>query len=176
LRIFFVFFKIDNGIHLKGVVLMKWITNDVDDYFHAKEYIDTAIIPLIPVQFTQELKSTVSMGEYISQLSEGLERQFRGRVFLLPSFSYFKSGDRQHILSQLQAIESELKDSGFKHIIYLTSDSEWKKTEEKLATLIWLPALPLEHVEQENKLTILDEQVKEVMKLVMEEWKNQSGA
>jgi hypothetical protein len=155
---------------------MKWLTNDVDDYFHAKEYIDTAIIPLLPVKFTEELKSTVSMGEYISQLSEGLERQLRGRVFLLPSFSYVKTGDYSNLLSQLQPMEDELKNNGFKHIFYLTSDSNWKKVENNLATLIWLPALPLEHVDPENKWTILDEQVKEVMKLIMEEWKTQTGS
>ncbi|OZM57282.1 hypothetical protein CIB95_07405 [Lottiidibacillus patelloidae] len=150
---------------------MKWQTKDVDEYFHAREYIDTAIIPLLPIQWNDELKSSVAMGEFISLISEGLERQLRGRVYLLPSFSYVKSEDRLNILPNLLSIETELKENGIKHIIYLTCDSDWKRVEEKLATLIWLPSLPLQHVKQENKLSILEEQVKEVMKLVMDEWK-----
>jgi hypothetical protein len=171
LRNFPVFFKIENGIDLKGVATMKWHTKDVDEYFHAKEYVDTAIIPLLPIQWNDELKSSVAMGEFISLISEGLERQLRGRVFLLPSFSYMKKEDRSKILPNLKAIETELKENGIKHIIYITSDSDWKRLEENLKTLIWLPTLPLQHVKQENKLSILEEQVKEVMKLVMEEWK-----
>jgi hypothetical protein len=177
LRFFTAFFKIRDGkIILKEIDVMKWITKDVDTYFQAKEYVDTAIIPLIPIQFKDELKSSVVMGEFITLICEGLERELHGRVFQLPQFSYLKSVEKTTHLPHLKLLEEELFANGFSHIFYLTSDVDWKAVESELSSLIWMPHLPLEHLKADSKMEILQEQVKQVMKLLMDDWKKQMDA
>ena len=67
-----------------------------------KEYVDTAVIPLIPVSFGDENEtSAASMSEFITLLSTLLERQFTGRILLLPPFTYLTEDDYENRLSDL---------------------------------------------------------------------------
>ncbi|MDI5789381.1 DUF2487 family protein [Bacillus licheniformis] len=53
---------------------MKWNTHDADVYLNAKEYIDTAVIPLISVDLGDQFKSAVSKGNlrlYLQKNSKG---------------------------------------------------------------------------------------------------------
>jgi len=43
----------------------EWKANEMDTYLQAKEYVDTAIIPLVPISCGDRMKSTVVMGEFI---------------------------------------------------------------------------------------------------------------
>ncbi|MCA1030502.1 YpiF family protein [Bacillus timonensis] len=150
---------------------MKWITKDVDIYLQSKEYVDTAIIPLIPVSWTDNMKSTVAMGEFISILANEVDRQFKGRILLIPSFTYLISESEDSRISRLCGWEDDLKQKDFKHVIYLTSDSEWKNNESQLnGTLIWMPTLPLEYVEEKYKQTMIHDQMKQLISIFMNIW------
>lgn len=150
---------------------MKWVSKDVDMYLGAKEYVDTVVLPLLPVSFGTDIKQTVSMTEFISLLSNQLERQFKGRLLLLPGLSYLKTSNKDKLLDELKAWEKELKDQEFKHIFFVTSDSDWKLIEQELeGTLIWLPSLPLENLDQNYRHTILEDQVKQLLNLFIQKW------
>lgn len=150
---------------------MKWVSQDIDMYLNAKEYVDTVVLPLLPVSFEQDIKQTVSMTEFISLLSIQLERQFKGRLIMLPGFPYLKSSSEDKLLADVQQWENELLTHDFKHVFYVTSDSEWKKREEHLqGSLIWLPSLPLEHMDENYKNSILEDQVKQLLNLFVQKW------
>ncbi|WNS74021.1 YpiF family protein [Bacillus sp. DTU_2020_1000418_1_SI_GHA_SEK_038] len=152
---------------------MKWISQDIDKFLQSKEYVDTAVIPLLPVSLGNDMKQSASMSEFISLLSVQLERQFRGRVMMLPGYSYLKSASADKLSGDIKFWENELFANGFKHVFHVTSDSSWKSMEDQLdGSLIWLPSIPLEHMDERNRNTILEDQVKQLLNLFMQKWQN----
>ncbi|UOE54207.1 YpiF family protein [Bacillus sp. CMF12] len=152
---------------------MKWVSQDIEMFLKEKQYVDTAVLPLLPVSFGDDIKQSVAMTEFISLLSVQLERQFRGRLIMLPGYAYLKSAGEDSLLSGLGKWEAELKAQGFNHIFLLTSDSMWKSLEDRLeGGLIWLPSLPLEHMDENYRNSILDDQVKQLLNLFVQKWQN----
>lgn len=150
---------------------MKWVAKDIDMYLGAKEYVDTVVLPLLPVSFEDDIKQTASMTEFISLLSVQLERQFKGRLLMLPGFTYMKNNSDDKLLEYVKEWEIEFSRQEFKHIFYITSDSDWKTREDKIeGSLIWLPYLPLEHMDQNYRSSILEDQMKQMINLFIKKW------
>lgn len=153
---------------------MKWMTTEVDLYLQSKEYVDTAIIPLIPISIGEQMKNKVLEGEFITIISNEIERQFKGRMFLLPPFTYIS--DKEKVITELNRLK-EWKElvlaQGFKHVVFLTSDSTWKEQEGELdSSLIWLSPIPLEHVDGNLKQQIMTDQVQVLVPLLLKAWRN----
>ncbi|MBS4191025.1 YpiF family protein [Bacillus sp. FJAT-49705] len=152
---------------------MKWNPQDIDMFLQSKEYVDTAVLPLLPVAISKDTKQAASMTEFISLLSMQLERQFRGRLLLLPGYSYIKTESIDKLLGDLKVWERELLENGFKHVLFLTSDSNWKAVENQLeGELIWMPSLPLVHMDEKNRNSLLEDQVKQLMNLFLQKWQS----
>ncbi|MBM7661264.1 hypothetical protein JOC85_002036 [Bacillus mesophilus] len=152
---------------------MKWTTTDVDLYTQSKEYVDTVIIPLIPIAVGQQMKNIVLNGEFISILTTELERQFKGRAFLTPPFTYLKGEQVEQKYTRLIEWKEHFTSNEFKHVIYLTSDSDWKGYEGELGnSLIWLSAVPLEHVDSKVKQQIMTDQIQQIVPLLLSAWRN----
>lgn len=157
-----------------GVKRMKWTSEDIDMYIKAKEYVDTIVLPLYPIALDDQIKKTAEMTEFISLLTVQLERQFTGRLIMLPGFNYLKTTNREEVLNDLLTWEKEFLDKGFKHIVYLTSDSDWKLEEAKMTgSLIWLPTIPLQQMDQQYRNTILKDQLKQLVTLFIQKWEKQ---
>lgn len=148
---------------------LKWNSSDVDLYNQSKEYIDTAIIPLISVSVDSDFKHTVSKGEFISLVSTELERQLKGRVFLFPSFSYLKNSST--VVEDLSKWGEELQKE-FKHVIFLTSDEKLKDKggDDQNGQLIWLPSMPLEHMDDQLKRKLLQDQIEQILNILLQSW------
>jgi len=152
---------------------MKWVSKEIDVYLTSTNYIDTALVTLIPITFGEDMKQTVSMGEFSTVLTSEIERQLHGRIFAIPPFTYFKTESPTEKLDKLEQWINELKNSGFKFIFLITSDHEWKTVEDKLdAKLIWIPAIPLEHMDDKYKSEILHEQTKQILQIVTNQWQS----
>ncbi|MGG3469640.1 YpiF family protein [Neobacillus pocheonensis] len=150
---------------------MKWIPQEVETYLNAKEYVDTAVVPLYSVSVGGEMKQSASAAEFITLLTTHLERQFTGRIVLFPPFTYLKNQNEEKVLSDLLNWESAILQSEFKHVYYITSEIEWRAMTEKLkGAIIWLPAIPLEQMSDSQKLTIIDSQVKQILTLFTQKW------
>ncbi|RXJ03963.1 DUF2487 family protein [Anaerobacillus alkaliphilus] len=150
---------------------MKWQAKEVDLYLQAREYVDTAIVPLIPISWGNELKSTVQMGEFITLISDELERQFKGRVFQFPPYTYLKSEKVEDRLTRINMLDDHLKEHGFDFIVYLTSDIDWKQIETEMKdTLLWIPSIPLEHMEPKYKQETLSNQIKQMLPIMTNKW------
>lgn len=165
----------DNKEYLNGngVKRMKWNSQDIQLFIKEREYIDTAVVPLYPVSFREDMKQSVSMTEFLQLLSGQLEKQFKGRLLMLPGISYLKTLSEDKLTSDLKEWEDELISQGFKHIFYITSDSDWKTVEDKLTGgLIWMPSIPLENMDDQYKNSILDDQVKQLLNLFVRKWQN----
>ncbi|MEH7884684.1 YpiF family protein [Bacillus sp. JJ1609] len=151
---------------------MKWVAADIEMYQKAAEYVDTAIIPLLPVSFDSDMKQSASMAEFVGILTGQLEKQFKGRIFLLPAFVYIKGHSGN--LKTLQEWEKTVLDKQFKHLFFVTSDSSWRQHENEMSgTLLWLPSLPLEHIQDQQKVSIVEDQVKQLLTLFTEKWEQE---
>ncbi|MCL7745926.1 YpiF family protein [Halalkalibacter alkaliphilus] len=152
---------------------MKWQATEMDTYLQAKEYVDTAIIPLIPLSWQKEVKQTVAMGEFISIITGEVEKQFHGRVVQFPSFAYLKSEKFDKRLERLSEWQEELRAGGINHIVFLTSDGEWKTVEGELdGMLLWMPTIPLEHMDVTYKKDVISDQMKQLIPILTNQWQN----
>lgn len=140
---------------------MKWTAKDVDMYHQAKEYVDTALVPCIPIGCTN-MKAFAEMSEHTLLIANEVERQFKGRVMLFPPLTYF-------IHEQVQARVHEwinmLKQTGFQHICFLTSHADIADE-----SFVYVPALPLEHADESYKQKVVRQQVEQVMDALVTKW------
>lgn len=150
---------------------MKWIAKDIEQYLKSQEYIDTAVISLIPVAFGTEMKQAALEAEFITLVSAVIERQFTGRILLLPPYTYLSATDQGIRVEGLNEWVTGLKTSQLKHIFLLTCDSEWKLQENELAELlIWIPAIELENLENSQKISIIENQVQQLLAIFSRKW------
>ena len=150
---------------------MKWNNEDMEMFIKAKEYVDTIVLPLYPITFDEKIQQTAGMTEFISLLSGHLERHFKGRLILMPGFMYLKSASEDELYQDIIKWEEEFLNKGFKYIYYLTSDIDWRRLENSLkGSLIWLPTIPLQKMDDKSRNTILEDQVKQLVELFTQKW------
>ncbi|PPA71256.1 YpiF family protein [Jeotgalibacillus proteolyticus] len=150
---------------------MLWNAKEIGLFIKEKAYIDTVVVPLLPISFTDTTKQEAEQAEFITLLTNLLERQFKGRMLLIPPYTYMSSEVQGSGLERLQNWCEELKNQGFKHVVCLTSDPGWKEHETDLdANLIWMPSIPLEHMDEKYKRKIVDDQVNQLVKLIVQNW------
>ena len=149
---------------------MNYNANDIEVFLQQKDFIDTAIVPLLPIDFsTTDGNQSGPAAEYIENLVSFIEKQFKGRIFLTPTFSYFqKKGN-----IDLESILINLKDSGFKYILFITTDQNYAKLSEDF-DILWLPAIPLESMDAAVKIRILQEQLNLVIPKLTTLWTGQA--
>lgn len=146
---------------------MKWNAHDADVYLNAKEYIDTAVIPLISVDLGEQFKSAVSKGEFTSMLAEELERQLKGRIYLFPPYTYLQADEKSaRDLFDLK----EMAEKHFRHTIFLTADERWKHALSDEQRLLWIPAVPLELMKDSLKQKVLDDQIEQILNILLQYW------
>ncbi|QFT89387.1 hypothetical protein FIU87_12080 [Bacillus sp. THAF10] len=152
---------------------MKWSSKDISQYVQAREYIDTVVLPLIPINFKENIQTLASQGEYITILSYELERQFKGRIILMPSYSYPEDLTEEQKIAHLHALSLHMKESGVKHVFLLTSDSTWIQHEQQLeGKLIWLPAIPMQDMEEKYQQKIIQDQMNQLLPMFIQKWQN----
>jgi Protein of unknown function (DUF2487) len=154
---------------------MNWNVKDIEVFEAEKAYIDTAVIPIVPVDFLKDIRVSAAQFEFVNLLTLHLEKQFKGRMMITPSFTYRMSSPMDGEVSRLTQWAEELSDSGVKHIFYLTSDSQWKKVEGQLGDrLIWVPSIPLENLDEQYKHSIMEDQVKQLLNVIVQNWQKNS--
>ncbi|MGG4168471.1 YpiF family protein [Rossellomorea vietnamensis] len=154
---------------------MNWNVKDIEVFEAEKAYVDTAVIPVVPVDFGEDIRVSAAQSEFINLLTLHLERQFKGRMMMIPSFTYRMSSSMDSEVSELSQWAEELTGSGVKHVFFLTSDSGWKKVEDKLGEgLIWVPSIPLENLDEQYKHSIMEDQVKQLLNVIVQKWQKNS--
>lgn len=150
---------------------MHFTGKDMDQYVQQKEYVDTAVVPLVQLDLSiGGLKPSASASDYLQSLTNLLEKQFKGRILLFPPLSYGKNSDRSRMAAE---ISDELSNTAFKHVFYVTTDPEWRSLEEA-GNVIWLPAIPTENMDQSFKLSVMEDQLRQVLPVFIKEWSQPS--
>jgi len=156
---------------------MKWKVHEIDTYNQAKEYVDTAVIPLIPLHWGKGEKDTIAMGEFTEYITDRIENQFTGRVFLMPSFTYLKTEISSDKIRRLKEWDRHLFQQGFKYIFYVTSDFEWKSLDKQLPDeLIWIPAISSETMNSTQLKKTIEQQTEQIMPLFTGKWQTEPNS
>lgn len=146
---------------------MYFNANDVTSFMAQKEFIDTAIVPLVSIDLTSEkIKQSGAEADFLLSLTSFVEQQFKGRLLLLPPFSYSTILKNEEMPQQL---ESQLHNAGFKHVFFITCDHFWTNIGDVL-NVIWLPAIPLESMDKGVKNSILEDQLRQVIPTLSTKW------
>ena len=140
---------------------------DIEQFLQNKEFIDTAIIPLVGLNFEEaKIRHSGSQAEYLMTLTAFIEQQFKGRLMLMPPLTYFEA---QKEVIDLNNMENYFKEGGFKHVFFVTSDNHWASVKDQ-QKVIWLPSIPLESMDKAVKQRILEDQLKQVIPFFTSEW------
>ncbi|MEO4053157.1 YpiF family protein [Solibacillus sp. CAU 1738] len=143
---------------------------DVELFQAQKQFIDTAIVPLLSLDFEENsMKQSSSAAEYLMSLTAFIEQQFKGRLMLTPPFSYIEQTRHQIDITIIKEI---LTKSGFKHVIFISCDHFWTSLQDDL-NIIWLPPIPLESMDKSVKQRILEDQLKQVIPNLTAAWSKQ---
>ena len=146
---------------------MYFNANDVTSFMAQKEFIDTAIVPLVSIDLTSEkIKQSGAEADFLLSLTSFVEQQFKGRLLLLPPFSYSTILENEEMPQQL---ESQLHNAGFKHVFFITCDHFWTNIGD-VVNVIWLPAIPLESMDKGVKNSILEDQLRQVIPTFSTKW------
>jgi len=146
---------------------MNWEAKSMDTIIEQKEYIDTALIPLILIEGTPEgMKQSASAAEFLMNLTPFIEKQFKGRIVQFPPFSYTTESDKERLSSEWK---SELEKMNFKHYIFLTTDRTWSEN-GRLPEAVHIPSIPLEHMDKQVKQSVLQDQLRQLIPLLSKRW------
>ncbi|TVP84632.1 MAG: DUF2487 family protein [Alkalicoccus sp.] len=150
---------------------MKWTGQDTVVYEKAKEYVDTAVIPLLPVAGGKEQQESVLMGEFTQYLTEYLEKQYMGRVYLLPPFTYLKEESGEEKKNRLTAWAAHFEKHGFKYFLFVTADMQWRKINlEEAGELVWIPAFSVHDMEPGKRHQAIEQQAQQIIPLMTQQW------
>ncbi|TSB46927.1 DUF2487 family protein [Alkalicoccobacillus porphyridii] len=150
---------------------MKWNTKDIKVYQQQKQYVDTVLIPLLPMSPGKELARSVTQSEYSMAISDELERMYQGRLIVSLPFTYQPVGSYESVLDQLNQWIHAWREDGIKHVVLVTSDSEWRSYETALSgTLIWLAAVSLSTMEPKERMNICSQIAQDLAPIFKKEW------
>ena len=143
---------------------------DVEQFQAQKQFIDTAIVPLLNLNFEDNsIKQSSSAAEYLMSLTAFIEQQFKGRLMLIPPFTYIEQ-TRQQV--DINVLKEALINSGFKHVFFVTCDHYWTSFQNN-SNIIWLPPIPMESMDKTVKQKILEDQLKQVIPSLTLAWSKQ---
>ncbi|MFE0302462.1 MULTISPECIES: YpiF family protein [Bacillus] len=145
---------------------MKFQAEDADLFLQSKDYIDTAIIPLVGID-ASHIKQTVSLGEFTMLVAEDLERQLKGRVFLFPPHTYLEVNNRKQ--EDILAVKQSLQEH-FQHVVFITSDNKWKEQLEVIESAFILQSVPLEHLKVNLKQKVIQDSVEQILNFLLQKW------
>ncbi len=152
---------------------MKWTPEDLQKYVQAKEYIDTAIIPVLGFQMNDEkkLEKEAFQREVLSIYTNEIEKELSGRLLLTPPYNYVKSNDMSGELNRLNDWIDHIKEQPFTSVFILTFDNQWKKNEKDLnAELLWFPSVQTGDIKSEETIRMIRNQVDQISELIRTYW------
>lgn len=153
---------------------MQWKLEDIRMYTQAKEYVDTIMIPMLPatLQVKDEQLATMTIqSEMLSVFMNEIEKQFKGRILLSPSYTYSPNANVDCEIDRLNRWIEEAEAQGIEHVLLFTTDPKWKKKERKLnGSLVWIPAGDMDSIQSEEAQVFIQSQINQIIELITAYW------
>lgn len=152
---------------------LKWFSEDLKKYVEAKEYVDTAIIPLQAFHLSEDaiVGNDAFQREVLSIYAQEVEKELSGRVMLTPTYNYLKYANIETEVNRLNEWITNLETQPFKTIFCITFDNVWKKNEKELnCNLLWLPGMKSGNIKSAETLRVIKSQVEQISELIQSYW------
>gem|GEM_PF-6060729 len=148
---------------------MKWDLQTIDRYLEAKEYIDTAVIPISSIDLGENCKEGLTQLQTLLQTTQLVEEQLQGRVMLFPLYTDVGQADQNIRYQLLQTYTEELKQNGFPHVLWVGFSRDkllWAGASDDLFFVFLEDFISLEKEAQGNDLRQLADKIQhEIMNL-----------
>ncbi|SDJ67600.1 DUF2487 family protein [Sediminibacillus albus] len=152
---------------------MQWNKQDLGQYLTAEEYIDTLLIPLVPISLAtgEDMVKGAGQMETTNIFVKEMEKQYKGRIFLLPIYSYLSSPDLEAEAVRLNKWVENACQRPFRHVFFFTFDHQWKKQERLLSgNLLWLPSIKADDIQSKETKAVVNDQVSQLTELIKSYW------
>jgi len=150
---------------------VRWLAKDGALYVESKSYIDTLFVPLVSVSFGEKVKKSGNDYEFLQLITTHLERQFQGRILLLPTVIYPEELSDSYKKILAEELFQRFPEEDFQHRFFISTTVDLKDEVEKNGGIfIFLPSIPLEHIDGPNRLSIIENQVRQLSPLVVDRW------
>jgi hypothetical protein len=125
------------------------------------EFIDTAIVPLVNIDFNNEVQNNANNLELMQFITIQLEKQLKGRLMITPVLTLI--GDNY---DNIEEYKTQLLDYGFKNIVLLS----FTALELDDVSTIKVNSIPISDMDNDMKLSIINDEVKSVIKEIILVW------
>lgn len=152
---------------------MKWKKAELEKYVQAKEYVDTILLPLIPIQMgnDEESEKNSFQSEIINIFANEIEKELSGRVMLAPNYNFLKTADKSIEAKRINFWIQDMQEQPFEHITLLTFDPSWKKHEKDInGSLLWIPGIQSGDIRSKEMQEFVRNQVAQITEIIRSSW------
>ncbi|WP_315793033.1 DUF2487 family protein [Paenibacillus sp. BIC5C1] len=139
---------------------MKFSEMTQDSWAELQLYLDTCLIPYTALKGKQSPVEATEALERLRDFLDLVEIPFKGRIMTYPAFHYV-SPDMSMALNTLS---EELKSSGFKYVVIMSSDGELEQTQITSADLVLSRSVLIQEVGEEGISRFVGEKIRELWK------------
>ncbi|RAW18258.1 DUF2487 domain-containing protein [Paenibacillus taichungensis] len=139
---------------------MKFSEMTQDSWAELQLYLDTCLIPYTALKGKQSPVEATEALERLRDFLDLVEIPFKGRIMTYPAFHY-ASPDMSMALNTLS---EELKSSGFKYVVIMSSDGELEQTQITSADLVLSRSVLIQEVGEEGISRFVGGKIRELWK------------
>ncbi|WP_339235177.1 DUF2487 family protein [Paenibacillus sp. FSL R5-0517] len=139
---------------------MKFSEMTQDSWAELQLYLDTCLIPYTALSGEQSPVEVTEALERLRDFLDLVEIPFKGRIMTYPAFHYANP----ELSMTLNSLSSQLKSSGFKYVVIMSSDGQLNEVEIPSADLVLSRSVLTHEVGEEGIARFVGEKIRELWK------------
>ncbi|MEK4527521.1 DUF2487 domain-containing protein [Paenibacillus sp. BGI2013] len=139
---------------------MKFSEMTQDSWAELQLYLDTCLIPYTALSGEQSPVEATEALERLRDFLDLVEIPFKGRIMTYPAFHYSNS----ELSMTLNSLSAQLKSSGFKYVVIMSSDGHLHGVEIPAADLVLSRSVLTHEVGEEGIARFVGEKIRELWK------------
>ncbi|MEC0124353.1 DUF2487 family protein [Paenibacillus pabuli] len=139
---------------------MKFSEMSQDSWAELQLYLDTCLIPYTALNGEQTPVETTEALERLRDFLDLVEIPFKGRIMTYPAFHY----GYPDMSMALNTLCEQLKSSGFKYVVVMSSDGVLEKAKIPFADLVLSRSILTQEVGEDGIARFVGEKIRELWK------------
>ncbi|WP_339256119.1 DUF2487 family protein [Paenibacillus sp. FSL R5-0713] len=139
---------------------MKFSEMTQDSWAELQLYLDTCLIPYTALSGEQSPVEVTEALERLRDFLDLVEIPFKGRIMTYPAFHYANP----ELSMTLNSLSSQLKSSGFKYVVIMSSDGQLNEVEIPSADLVLSRSVLTHEVGEEGIARFVGGKIRELWK------------
>lgn len=144
----------------RGIRELKFSEMTQDSWAELQLYLDTCLIPYTALTGKQSPVEATEALERLRDFLDLVEIPFKGRIMTYPAFHYACPD----MSMALNTLSEQLKSSGFKYVVIMSSDGVMEQTQITSADLVLSRSVLIQEVGDEGISRFVGEKIRELWK------------